>query len=165
VNFRGTAQGSLEWDEKTGKGLTCSFSDPSPWKKAAPGQTVKVRGKADPFGLQGCDIVEVTGDPPPSFTADTLLSEPGVETKFYGKYVALTGEIAAVNIEKKGSPEITLKTKQPEPEVVCSLSIASDDRKKELKVGQKVKVYGKTVHKLKEGKRFWVENCVYYVVE
>src|SRR5205823_3980292 len=109
----------LEGGKGEPRGVQCMTRAREPWKQVLPGQTVKLRGKGPEFSLGAalieCDILDVTGDPPPMLTPDPLAAEhakgpEATEKKYDKKQLVVEGEIAKIDINDLGLPKITLKT-------------------------------------------------------
>jgi hypothetical protein len=147
--------------------------DASQWTKAMRGQTVKVRGRLSdrrPLSeLEGAEIVEVTGDRPPSYSADqiaeTYAKQESGKTGYDRKPIQVTGEIAAIEFDRVGYPDVfvTLKTAAPMPQVICGVQVPVRSRlKKQLKVGQKVRMWVKEVYG--DRKTVHLSQCALYEV-
>ena len=148
TNAGGEAVFLLEGPDPKGFDWTAvSFSEPRPWKKAAPGQKVKLKGKVHPdvslAMLVYPQIVEVTGDEPPKLTADDLGQEyakgiEAAEKKYDKKWIILSGQIEKIN-EKDG---ILFKTKEKTPQVFARFAPDQFKLVKDWKPGQNVTVIG-----------------------
>jgi hypothetical protein len=138
-------------------GVQCTMSDKQPWKKALPGQTVKVRGKWPQFSLGAAlmesEIVDVSGPKPATVTADQLAKaagggsgHPKEQIEALGPqsgYFVLAGEVAEVSVDKFGGTMVTLKVSMPKSvRVYCTFE--QQDRKvaEGLKPGQKIEALG-----------------------
>jgi tRNA_anti-like len=125
----------------------CITTDPRPWKKATPGQTVKVKGKGHPW-FPGPNLLEgvvesVSGDAAPRLTADELAKEYAADIeaagkKYDSKWIVLSGEID----KNDGKSAIVFKTKEKEPRVEARFMPDDFKRIQKWKAGDKVSVVG-----------------------
>jgi hypothetical protein len=128
--------------------VMCFTRDPRPWVKAAPGQTVKLKGQWPEFhitaALWNCEIEEVTGPAPPALTADEFAQEyakdPAAANKKYdGKWLLLTGEFDKLESKPLAT---AFKTKEKEPRVLVYFPADAAKTLMGLQPGQKIKVLG-----------------------
>jgi hypothetical protein len=148
VLLKGIKVGERDWI------VGCYMRDKEPWKKAIPGQTVKVKGKwTKPAALLGlfvlleCVIVESSGPRPPALTADELAKEytiapTATRKKYAGSYMFLSGEVARIEREKDGGTSVTFKTRAKRPLIRVLFSDETPEAVRNLKVGQKIKTLG-----------------------
>jgi hypothetical protein len=138
---------TLEGPPKSFDWTQCLTRDRYPWKTAAPGQTVTVKGKGHDFFpgaiLLDCEIVEVKGDKPPALTADELAKEYAADPKaaakkYEEKWIALSGEVEKVN----ANDTVDLKTQAKGPRVRANFGAAEAKQLKGVKPGQKIQVLG-----------------------
>jgi hypothetical protein len=141
---------TLEGAEKGVLDVMCFTAEKEPWAKAAPGQTVKLKGTCAEFSfmarLTGCAVLEVTGPAPPSLRAEELAKEYAAgadkaSMKYNDKYLLLSGEVAGVKFNEDKAASVTLKT-SGKPKVVCHFTEFEKDETAGLKPGQKIKVLG-----------------------
>lgn len=128
----------IEGDESST--IKCITQGPEPWwKKALPGQTVKIRGKClFKTSFFPVEIVEVSGSPPQSVTVEELVKDPkGISEKKKGRFIIITGEIAKVELGKDVTL-VTLKSPATSRPVVCESS--PHEKHSELSSGQKIRV-------------------------
>ena len=133
--------------------VACFFSESEPWNTALPGQTVCIRGKVSgvypALQVKDCQILSVTGTPPPSFSTAELAkqfkeNQEELKKNYNWKYMIVTGEITSV----KHGPEFTeaiITPKELNPDITCYFRVnASTDaqRYKMMIEGQRVKVLG-----------------------
>lgn len=118
--------------------------------KAMPGQTATLRGRLDTSGyVYSWTIVQVEGAPPPTLTAEQLAKDylddkDGVETKYKGKYLVITGTI--YTIEKDVGTNLHLTPPGQTPEVTCFFGVTEANAAEKaglLKVGQPVRALGR----------------------
>jgi hypothetical protein len=137
-----------------GNDVSCLTRERVPWRKALPGQTVTIRGTGieppftgAPTVLFKCDIVAVSGEPPPVLTADQLSEKFAANPEetlrtVEGKPVVVTGVVEKVGDNPSGF-RVTLKTKAKGPAVVCIFDFHQDENiPPELKPGRPLKCVG-----------------------
>jgi hypothetical protein len=140
---------SLESGGKFSKVL-CITVERMPWAKASPGQTVRVRGlckQAIIPGLVECEILEVSGPPPPSLTAEQLFKEctadlKAAEKKYETKFLRITGEILNITESEFGVPKVVFKTSMAKPELSISFIAYHKPALKTLQKGQQFTALG-----------------------
>lgn len=169
MNLVGSHQLLLEGKKEGFDGrVVCFPKKPYPWKIAAPGQTVKIRGDW-PSGpddlavgqLINCDIIEVTGDPIPNLTADELVKEieanPAEATeKYKGKYMLMSGEITKKERVQYEGMLVTLKTATGKA-VVCQMFGNDPAYTASLAPGQELHVIGKCEL---SGDKIRIDSCL-----
>jgi hypothetical protein len=140
----------------------CRMATSLPWSKANPGQTVTVKGRADPTipvaRLLDCEIVTVAGDPAPRLTADEFArrtTDPELRKKQgEQRYLVVSGEIDRIDASKSG---LFLKTQTGKalihfsPEEYRRLGVAS------WQPGQRIEVIGMDSSNAGLG---WLVNCL-----
>jgi hypothetical protein len=134
-----------------GQNTGCMTPEGAPWTKAAPGQTVKVRGKSPEKSiyphLMDCEIVEVSGPMPPSFTPEQFAKEcttdlKAARAKYKDKFVQISGEIVEVKFNDIKQSVVTFKTPTPTPRIRIAFSPYQEPLIKPLKKGQEFKAFG-----------------------
>ena len=119
-----------------------------PASKVLPGQTVTLRGKpTGALGVEKWAIVSVTGEPPPTVSAEQLLQDlvrdkAGTDQKWKGKTIVLSGQVAQ---DYKNGVVYLTPPAQP-PSVGCWFYAATPEvdreRLEQLKAGRKVRIVG-----------------------
>jgi hypothetical protein len=141
---------SLEGANKDLLGIMCFTQDRHPWRKATPGQTVKLRGKwprqTSTTALVECVLIEVSGPRAPSLTAEALAKEYAADPraaseKYEGGYLILAGEIETVTPDEQNAVSVSFKTAGT-PRVLCKFTAFDGEETDRLKPGQKVKILG-----------------------
>jgi hypothetical protein len=131
-------------------GIICYTRDKHPWRKATPGQLVKLKGKDYQFSpdpaLAECVILEVSGTRAPLLTAEKLAKEyaanPDATSKKYkDKWLILSGEIDKVTFNEARFARVALKT-PGKLSVFCGFFSTEEPQTKNLKADQKVKILG-----------------------
>jgi hypothetical protein len=128
--------------------IGCVTVDPQPWTKAAPGQTVKLRGECRGNAqLLDCEILEVTGQAPPIMSAEELVKETArdldaAKKKYGGKYLQLSGEILQVTSAKGGGARVWFKASVTKPRLFVVLGKDQKPLIDTLKAGQQFKFLG-----------------------
>jgi hypothetical protein len=142
----------LEGAKGEALGVQCFTRDRTPWKSALPGQTVKVQGigpqVAGAASLDQCDVLDVSGGPPPALQADELAAEyskgvAATKKKYEGKPLILEGEVARVEAEEFSPFLVVLKTK-PGPAAFLRFETegAEGKRASAFKAGLKIRAVG-----------------------
>ena len=136
----------LTLGEKTG----CRTLEPMPWTKAAPGQTVKVRGKGPEKTpgpqLVDCEILEVSGNGPPSFTPEQFAKEcaadlKAAQAKYKDKFVQINGEIDEIKFNDIKQGKVTFKS-AGNPRIRIDFEPYHEATLRPLMKGQAFKAYG-----------------------
>ena len=131
-----------------------------------PGQTVRVLGqcKASIMAfLQPCKILEVTGDPPPSITADALAktfaeNPRETEEKWKNKFIIVTGIVKEVTKEKgKDFWNVLLESTPASP--MIEPNVFSEREIKDVRPGQQIRILCKTYGLLSEPTRVFFHDC------
>jgi hypothetical protein len=153
--FRRLPSGSISvFLEGTTSDVQCFTEDKEPWRKVLTGQTVTLRGAwpEKMFGLTlvDCRIITVTGDPPPTLTANELAKEygsdkSGTDRKYRDDHrILLTGEIGAIEPRADKSARVFVKTDVSGVKVRCDFGESQSDQAElaRLRVGQTIKILG-----------------------
>src|SRR5262249_35457580 len=131
--------------------IKCFTADKNPWRRALPGQRIKLKGRvakrdgADGGVLFGCVITDVSGAPPPTLTAEELgkqyaADRAGTSGKYNGKFMILTGETAKVTVRLGMESTVIFQTTGKLRVSAVFFGLRSEARA--LKPGDKIKVLG-----------------------
>lgn len=162
VAFAG--QGVLNLDVGSGyrDSVRCETIDLVPWKKASPGQTVKLRGTGahDVAALVECEIIEVTGSVR-ALTVNQLVQEflaakEVTGKKYDGQYMILTGDIAKVHNEEFGKRNVWFKTAIAELDL--GIQFSREHEAVIFKTGQQLKALGMFEKPTSNNKRLLLIN-------
>jgi tRNA_anti-like len=127
-------------------GAVCATTDSRPWKKAVPGQKVKIKGKVDSSTqgahLRYCVVQSVSGEPAVRLTANALSREyatdiEAAKSKYRNKWIILSGEIEYI---RDGG--IVFKTPMHIPRIGAVFSPEDARRISSWKADDKVAVIG-----------------------
>jgi hypothetical protein len=134
--------------------VICYSVDRQPWRKCAPDQTIKIRGKVDGSLLQvaptlnNCEFTVIAGEQPSAVTVAQLLKEASSDMnaarkKYDRKFVFLSGQF--VSVTKGGiTRTVQLQGNGPLP-VTCEVSAADAPLLNSLKAGEPVTFLGEVM--------------------
>lgn len=130
-------------------GMECVLADAREWRKAMPGQPIKVSGKPDPKSpgttLTDARITPVGAVPAQSVTAEALANafaanQADAEMKYgMGKPAIITGELESVEFPGRELPKLYLKV--PKGKVYVAVNFPDREYARKLKAGQRVKAW------------------------
>ncbi|MBI3410236.1 MAG: hypothetical protein HY040_17990 [Planctomycetes bacterium] len=169
INGVGRANGdtdflSLQGNEPGGLGVRCFTKNQAPWKRALPGQTAKVVGKAEnsiSAAIYDAWILEVAGPEPLTLSAKDLANQYGTLREMHEfKSLILTGEVGTVEADKLiGSVFLHLKTDDKAPKVYCQFTPFAKNLVRDVKAGQAVRIMGEFVtHMLSRDGLGWTDD-------
>lgn len=136
---------------RTYNGVQCFTAEPLPWKKAMPGQVVKLRGLAPEFlagaALRYCQIVEVSGKGPERLTAQELAeSFRRNPTKFAedhkDNYGIVTGKIARWDLANNRGPARVHLATSGAMSLECALYPGAHKVPRKISIGDTVTLIG-----------------------
>ncbi len=135
-------------DNIAGDKVFCLTRDLEPWKKAAQGRTLKLRGKVsgmESTNLSECEIVEVTGPAHPAVTAEQLAKEcdadsNATERKYKSKLLLITGEVDSITLKSDTGPHIFFKTPTPGTRVRAGFDEQLEQKMSTFMKGQKITI-------------------------
>ncbi len=132
--------------------IECYTTDKEPWTRAAPGQTVKLKGRCRIIGGElkfiDCQILDATGPMPIRVKAAELAEayekDAAAAGKTHeGKWLEVTGEVEKVDrVEAADKAVLTLKKSGKLP-ISCILEGGLADQTRKLTAGQTVKLLGR----------------------
>jgi hypothetical protein len=131
-------------------GVVCVLVENDPWKKYAPGQSVRVKGKVPPSAtaasLTDCNVIEADQSPVPTMTAADLARDYEADRdttvkKFDKKYVIVTGTILNTETNDVGAVAMELKG-EGKTNIRCIFRATEKDIAEPFKPGQEIRVLG-----------------------